>query len=218
MSLSTGVNSLVQTGKVTGIDGNNYKTVKIGNQWWIAENLNVDHYRNGDPVTQVQDPEKWANLTTGAWCYYDNDPANGNKYGKLYNWYAVNDSRNIAPKGWHVPSNAEWQTLLDYLGGSSVAGGKLKETGTSHWNSHNTDATNESGFAALPGGYRSSGGGYYFIRSHAYFCSSTEYDSDHAWYRALDYNYSAVYCHYFNKRNGFSVRCVMDSTTTEKRN
>ncbi len=111
---------------VSDIDGNIYKIVTIGNQTWTKSNLNVSRYRNGDPIPQVQDPSQWANLTTGAWCYYNNDPANGLIYGKLYNWYAVNDPRGIAPIDWHVPSDAEWTILTDFLGGINVAGGKMK--------------------------------------------------------------------------------------------
>ena len=195
---------------ITDIDGNVYNTVIIGDQVWMAENLKVTHYRNGDPVPNVTDDTDWKNLTTGAYCNYDNNTNNSATYGCLYNWYAVNDSRNIAPEGWHVPSNAEWQILINYLGGSSVAGGKMKETGTTHWNSPNTGATNESGFSALPGGYRHRSGSYDSMGSGAPLWSSTEYDSGNAWARALSGNYSEV--HHGNSTNlfGFSVRCVRD--------
>ena len=113
-----------EIGTVTDIDGNLYYTVKIGEQWWMLENLRVTHYRNGDAIPNVTDDAEWEGLSTGAYCDYDNDPANVATYGRLYNWYAVGDSRNIAPAGWHVPSDDEWQTLVDYLGGSSVAGGE----------------------------------------------------------------------------------------------
>lgn len=137
---------------VTDYDGNVYQTVLIGDQCWMMENLKVTHYRNGDPIPHVTDGVTWGNLTSGAYCNYNNDEGNVATYGRLYNWYAVDDSRNIAPAGWHVPSDAEWQTLVDYLGGDAVAGGKMKEAGTTHWASPNTGATNESGFTALPGG------------------------------------------------------------------
>lgn len=129
-----------------------YKIVKIGNQVWMAENLNTSHYLNGDSIPQVQDKAEWVALTTGAWCYYQNDAENGKTYGKLYNWYAVNDPRGLAPEGWHIPTDAEWIALIDYLGGTNVAGGKMKQIGTVHWISPNLGATNESGFSALPGG------------------------------------------------------------------
>ena len=124
-------------------------------QTWMLKNLDVDRYRNGDPIPKVTDPSIWTSLTTGAYCYYNNDSATyAATYGKLYNWYAVHDPRGLAPEGWHIPSDAEWATLETCLGGSSVAGGKMKETGTTHWTAPNTDATNSSGFAGLPGGFR----------------------------------------------------------------
>jgi uncharacterized protein (TIGR02145 family) len=128
--------------------------ITIGTQIWSGINLDVVNYRNGDPIPQVTDQTTWNNLTTGAWCYYDNDPANGAIYGKLYNWYAVNDPRGLAPVGWHVPIGTEWTTLINFVGGTPVAGGALKETGTTHWNAPNTGATNSSGFTALGGGSR----------------------------------------------------------------
>jgi len=212
----------LETGTVTDIDGNVYQTVKIGDQLWMAENLKVTHYRNGDAIPNVTDSTDWGNLTTGAYCNYYNDANNATTYGRLYNWYAVNDSRNIAPEGWHVPSDEEWKTLEMYLGMSQSdaddsgrrgtgVGGKMKEAGTEHWNSPNTGATNESGFSALPGGYRSYKGTYYYGRGYfAHFWSSTEYDSDGAWYRDLYYNDSGVWRGYINERDGVSVRCVRD--------
>ncbi|MBN1465454.1 T9SS type A sorting domain-containing protein [candidate division KSB1 bacterium] len=162
-------------------------------------------------VRTVTDNSQWANLTTGAWCAYNNDPANAATYGLLYNWYAVNDSRKIAPNGWHVPTDTEWQILVDYLGGSSVAGGKMKEAGTAHWNSPNTGATNESRFSGLPGGCRYNDDGYFAsMDSYAYFWSSAESHSSHAWYRIMHYDLTDVYRYYLNKPFGFSVRCVRD--------
>ena len=139
---------------VSDVDGNVYQTVSICNQIWTKSNLNVSHYRNGDVIPQVTDPTQWGSLTTGAWCYYNNDPANGAIYGKLYNWYAVNDPRGLAPIGWHVPTDVEWTSLIECLGGGSIAGAAMKEPGTNHWISPNTDATNSSGFTAFPGGFR----------------------------------------------------------------
>jgi len=195
---------------VTDYNGNVYSTVAIGTQVWMAENLKVTHYLNGDAIPNFTYATEWYNLTTGAYCNYDNDANNATTYGSLYNWHAVNDSRDIAPEGWHVPSDAEWQTLVDYLGGSSVAGGKLKETGTTHWNSPNTGATNESGFSALPGGYRNYDGTYGYMGYDAYFWSSTEHDNDHAWFRTLGGSYSDIYRYYGNNECGFSVRCLRD--------
>jgi len=192
------------------IDSNIYPTVKIGDQWWMAENLKVTRYRNGDDIPIVTDDTEWKNLTTGAYCNYNNNSDNADIYGRLYNWYAVNDSRNIAPLGWHVPSDEEWQTLIDYLGGESVAGGKLKETGTTHWNSPNEGATNESGFAALPGGYRNDTGTFDDLGRNAHFWSSAEDSSSHAWNRELGYTNATVHRSSYDKQNGFSVRLVRD--------
>ena len=199
-----------ETSTVTDIDGNIYQTVKIRFQWWMAENLKVTHYRNGDAIPYVTDSATWGALSTGAYCVYDNDEDNASTYGYLYNWYAVDDSRNIAPEGWHVATDAEWQTLVVYLGGETVAGGKLKEAGTTHWNSPNTGATNESGFSALPGGYRYDSGNYYSLISYASFWTSTESYSSTARFRRLDYNNSEAGPGHMNKGYGFSVRCIRD--------
>ena len=133
---------------------NSIESVTICDQVWMKQNLNVVKYKNGDPIPQVTDPSVWAELTTGAWCFFDNDSTTGEIYGKLYNFYAVVDPRGLAPRGWHVPSDAEWTTLGNCLGGDTVAGSALKETGTAHWLGSNADATNSSGFTGLPGGSR----------------------------------------------------------------
>lgn len=200
------------TGTVTDIDGNTYLTVRIGDQWWMAENLEVTHYRNSDPIPNVTDPGAWHGLTTGAYCEYANDIANVAVYGRLYNWYAVEDSRNIAPEGWHVPTDADWQILTDCLGGNEIAGGKMKETGTTYWASPNIGATNESGFTGLPGGFRSGevGSTYLGMAYNAYFWSSTESDSNNGRFRYLYYDNSYSYRSDVNKRFGLSVRCVKD--------
>ena len=198
---------------MTDQDGNTYQTIQIGTQVWMSENLKVTHYRDGTAIPTGHSNSEWNNLSTGAYCAYDNNESNADTYGYLYNWYAVNDSRNIAPEGWHVPTDDEWTILTDYLGGSSVAGGKMKETGTEHWNSPNTGATNESGFTALPGGYRQYNGNYnysYPMGNYGYFWSSTESSSSSARGRELNYNNSAVNRHNYPKRSGFSVRCLMD--------
>ena len=196
----------------------NAGTVAIGSQTWMLKNLDVDHYRNGDVIPQVTDPTAWSNLTTGAWCYYNNDPANGTVYGKLYNWYAVNDPRGLAPTGWHVPTDAEWSTLINCLdptanGGANtpnVAGGAMKENGTTHWYDPNAGATNSSGFTGLPGGYRYYGGAFGSIGTNGYWWSSSEYSATYAWYRNLDYNDSSAYRYINGKTIGFSVRCLRD--------
>ena len=201
---------------VTDIDGNVYQTVQIGDQLWMAENLKVTHYRNGDAIPTGYSNSEWVNLSTGAYCVYDDNETNADIYGYLYNWFAVDDSRNIAPEGWHVPMDGEWQTLVDYLGGGGMAGGKMKATGTIEggdglWYEPNTGATNESGFTALPGGYRDTYyGSDYNMGIYGSFWSSTEAISNYAWDRLLYYNYSGVYRNYYNKLYGFSVRCIRD--------
>jgi len=209
-----------ETGWVTDIDGNLYQTIKIGNQWWMMENLKVTHYRNGDAIPNVTDGSTWSGLTTGAYCNYNNDVNNVATYGRLYNWDAAVDSRNIAPVGWHVPTDEEWKQLEMYLGMSQTEadatgwrgtdeGGKLKEVGTAHWVSPNTGATNESGFSASPGGGRYGNGYFHNMDLAALFCSSTEGSNYSAWYRSLDYGSSQVYRYDdLSKHYGFSVRCV----------
>jgi uncharacterized protein (TIGR02145 family) len=199
-----------EMGIVSDIDGNVYQTIKIGEQWWMMDNLKVMHYRNGDPIASVNYNSIWAGLVTGAGCAYDTSNSNIVTYGRLYNWYTINDSRNIAPEGWHVPGDIEWQTLIDFLGGDGVAGGKLKEEGYAHWTNPNTGATNASGFSGLPGGYRYTTGSFFDMNYYAYFWSGTEYNANNAWYRYICYDKSEVYHFNLSKRNGFSVRCVKD--------
>ena len=185
-------------------------TIVIGTQQWMEKNLDVLTYRNGDIIPQVTDPTAWAALTTGAWCYYNNDVANGAIYGKLYNWYAVNDPRGLAPTGWHVPTDDEWTTLSTTLGGDAVAGGKMKVAGTTRWTTPNTGATNESGFAGLPGGFRSTNGSFYDVGSFGYWWSSTEDYATYAWLRDLLYINGVIDRASGSKRDGFSVRCLRD--------
>jgi uncharacterized protein (TIGR02145 family) len=193
-------------GTMTDVDGNVYKTITIGTQTWMAENLKTTRYRNGEPIPNVT--ATWAGLTTGAYCWFNNDATTYKAtYGALYNWYAVADSRNIAPTGWHVPTDAEWTTLTTFLGGESVAGGKLKETGTSHWIVPNSGATNSSGFAALPGG------SHYYQNSvgvNGNWWSITVDDATFARGRGLDYYYTNVSFNGYDKKSGFSIRCVKD--------
>ena len=185
-------------------------TIVIGTQQWMEKNLDVLTYRNGDIIPQVTDPTAWAALTTGAWCYYNNDVANGAIYGKLYNWYAVNDPRGLAPTGWHVPTDDEWTTLSTTLGGDAVAGGKMKVAGTTRWTTPNTGATNESGFAGLPGGFRNSNGSFSNVGGAGYWWSSTEFNTTFAWLRGLYYNDGSIDRFNYNKKGGFSVRCLRD--------
>jgi uncharacterized protein (TIGR02145 family) len=194
----------------SNIDNYTYKTVQIGDQVWMAENLKVTHYRNGDAVPNVTNASEWENLSTGAYCNYDNKTTHVATYGRLYNWYAVNDSRNIAPIGWHVASDAEWQTLIDYLGGADVFGGKLKEMGNTHWQSPNTGATNESGFSALPGGVRYSHGEFTDLGYCACFWSSTETNNKFAMCCWLLHTWSGANHMVCLKYWSLSVRCVKD--------
>ena len=193
---------------ITDIDGNVYETIVIGNQTWMKTNLNVSKYQDGTPIPEEKDPVKWATLTTGAWCYYDNDPKNGKLYGKLYNWYAVNNKKGLAPAGYQIPTDEQWNTLTTFIG--SEAGGKMKESGTANWSSPNKDATNSTGFTALPGGYVISNGGFYFIGDYGYWWSSTSNvdDESMAWNRSLNYN-SGIACRSYDGKNyGFAVRCI----------
>jgi len=193
-----------------------YDEIQIGTQFWMDRNLSETHYRNGDPIPLVTDREEWESLETGAYCYYDNNENNIDSYGLLYNWYAVADTRNIAPEHWHIPSDDEWKILLEYLGGEEVAGNILKESGTEYWNCPISN-TNESGFSALPGGSR-------------------QYNKDYKHYNYIDIGMKAVfwsnsldelnpwrpplcmwlYCDsarvfYGDRYNdGYSVRCIKD--------
>jgi uncharacterized protein (TIGR02145 family) len=185
-------------------------TIQIGTQQWMSKNLNVAFYRNGNPIPQVTDPTAWAGLTTGAWCYYNNDPIQGAKYGKLYNWYAVNDPRGLAPQGWHIPSDAEWTTLANSLGGEIVAGGKMKEPGTANWTGPSNVATNSSGFTGLPGGNRNNDGPFNTIGNNGLWWSSTETSTTSAWFRLLSYNDGRLDRFFTNRQAGFSVRCLRD--------
>ena len=192
---------------VTDFDGNIYNIVTIGTQTWMAENLKTTHYNNGNVIPNVSDSADWAVLTTGAYCNYMNTTANIITYGRLYNWFAV-DTGNLCPINWHVPSNAEWIILTNYLGGESIAGGKLKEAGLSHWNSPNHFATNEVSFTALPGGFRYNG--YFNIGNYGYWWSSTESSLATAWFRVMGYDFNDAGRFYDNKNHGFSVRCLRD--------
>jgi uncharacterized protein (TIGR02145 family) len=222
-------NSLFTNGEgVIDFDGNSYNSIIINGQEWMKENLKVSKYRNGDPIGEVSDVEQWAAIwnngtPTGqaAWCYYNNDAANNATYGKLYNWYAVADPRGLCPAGWHVPSDAEWYTLENYLDptvnnpnatgyrGTDV-GGKLKAV-SSLWSSPNTGATNSSGFTAFPGGFRYSEELFYDVGYNGAWWSSTEPTSSLAWDRFLNYGNATSLRNDINfKTNGLSVRCLRD--------
>lgn len=195
-------------GEVTDIDGNIYLTVKIGNQVWMAEDLKVTKYNDGSIIPNVTNNSAWASLTSGAYCSYNNDINYKNIYGLIYNWYAINTGR-LAPEGWHVATDAEWTTLSNYLGGEVVAGGKLKESGTSRWQSPNGGATNETGFTSLPGGLRNDNGTFAGISTLGYWWCSTEYNAGISWNRWTNNSNSALSRTNGNKTYGFYIRCIL---------
>jgi uncharacterized protein (TIGR02145 family) len=205
---------------VTDVDGNTYTTVKIGNQVWMAENLKVAHYRNGDAIPNVTEDTIWYSYTSGATCNYDNNEINVSTYGRLYNWYAVNDNRGLAPEGWHIPTDEEWKELELFMGMSQSdvdtsgwrgtdEGGKLKEMGTSHWIA-NIGATNEVGFSALPGGYRIYWGAFMTQYFAATFWTSTEDHTYHSWFRYLGNSSTKISRDYISNFHGCSIRCIKD--------
>ena len=196
--------------RVSDIDGNTYSIIVIGNQIWMAENLKTTKFNDGTDIPLVTDNTEWENLTTPGYCWYNNDEASyKNTYGAIYNWHTGNTGK-LCPSGWHIPTDEEWTTLTDYLGGENVAGGKLKEDGTTHWAAPNTGATNESGFTALPGGYRVDYDYFYGIGTFGYWWTSTEISDSNAWCRTLHYLYSDVYRVDNSMKNGSSVRCIRD--------
>jgi uncharacterized protein (TIGR02145 family) len=203
------LNPNLSYGSMSDQDGNTYPTIVIGTQEWMAENLRTNTYRNGDIIPNVTDYTPWWNLNTGAWSYYENNNQYNSLYGKLYNWYAVTDARNLCPTGWHIPTDAEWSVLRAYLGGGT-AGRKMKTIGTEYWENPNFDATNESGFSGLPGGFRYFSGSYTFIGKKGGWWSSTENDSANAWMRSLYHTDNSVYRGDNDKNYGYSVRCLKD--------
>jgi uncharacterized protein (TIGR02145 family) len=199
--------------KITDVDGNVYSTVTIGTQVWMKENLKTSKYNNGDVIGTTTPATK--DITAEAipkyqWACEGNE-INVATYGRLYTWYTVTDIRGVCPTGWHVPTDAEWTTLTTYLGGDSVAGGKLKETGITHWTTPNTGATNETGFTALPSGYRYLDGSIYNSGLIGFWWSSTEYSATDAYFSFMICYFSTLRRLYDNKKFGFSVRCLRDN-------
>lgn len=191
-------------------DGNSYSAVQIGRMVWTGKNLDVAHYRNGDPIPEVKDPEEWALLKTGAWCYSNNLRENGAIYGKLYNWYAVNDPRGLAPKGWHVAIDAEWSKLAELLGGLENAGGAIKSA-TLWRDQEGPGAVQRSSFEALPGGARRDYDGFFMTPGeYSRLWSSTESRANSAWGWSLGYFDAALRRGMANKNIGFSVRCIKE--------
>ena len=213
-------NLTLKSQTITDADGNVYNTVAIGTQLWMKENLKTTKYSDGTSIPNITSSSAWGNLGSGAYCNYNNDSSNSITYGKLYNWYAATDLHNICPIGWSVPTDSDWNRLIIYLDSgadtsatstqSLVVGGKLKETDTLHWNSPNTGATNETGFTALPGGYRMIVGSYDWIGYHGYWWSSTESAIDKAWYRSMVYNLKSISRDNHWKKDGFYIRCICD--------
>lgn len=187
-----------------------FKWVKIGNQEWMTKNLDVDCYANGDPIPQVQNPDEWERLKTGAWCYYNNDPSNGKKYGKLYNWYAINDERGLAPQGFKVPSMKDWNLLFIHFG-DDVAGQKLKSK--IGWKEEG-NGTNESKLNFFPGGYRNYST-YFGINEYTHIWSSTEENEQSAFYVDLNYYADNVFSTHTFKYSGFYVRCIKNENLDE---
>jgi uncharacterized protein (TIGR02145 family) len=190
---------------------NQVNSIRIDKLEWMTENLNVSIFRNGDVIPESKTIDEWIEAGKegrAAWCYYENKAENGDKYGKLYNWYAVTDSRGLAPKGWHVSSDDEWRRTTDFLGGEDAAGTKMKSN--MGW-SQDGNGTNESGFTGLPGGCRDLNGKFSNAGNIGFWWSATEYDNVLAWYRCIDQSPYYVYRTNYYKQNGLSVRCIKDS-------
>lgn len=193
------------SGGVKDIEGNSYATVKIGSQVWTTVNLNVGHFRNGDTIQEAATPDEWIKLGKEgkpAWCSYQNDPGNAVKYGRLYNWYAVNDPRGLAPKGWHIPSDEEWTAMTGFLGGGVMAAMNMRVTGMA------ASEDSKKGFSGLPAGARSVNGGFYGLASYGYWWSATESSATSAWMRALNYEVCDLNNISYDKGTGLSVRCI----------
>ena len=202
-------------GSAWDIDGNSYPLVKIGDQVWMAKNLDVSHFRNGDIIPEARTAEEWQKAsddTSPAWCYYKNDPVNGKHLGKLYNWYAVNDPRGLAPAGYHIPTDYEWVQLIDYLGGMKDAGYKMKSTNGGWWEfGEEGNGNNESGFNALSGGWRSIQGEFDFLESDGCFWTSTtfnKYSYWDAWNYTINGGGDDVHKFHNDEGEGSSVRCI----------
>ena len=214
LSIVPGTFAQQKSGFMTDLDGNFYKTVIIGDQEWMGENLRTTKFNDGTPVVNEPDMTKWVQITTPAYSWCNIDIANKETFGALYNWYAVNTG-NLCPVGWRVPSDDDWTKLTDFLGGGEIAGGKLKESGTLHWNSPNSGATNETGFSAVPAGYRYGyfwgQGTFYEMGINGYYFTSTECTNTHIWTRTMNAGNAKVYRSIFVKNNGFSVRCIKGS-------
>lgn len=195
---------------VSDFDGNVYHTVKIGTQTWMVENLKVTHYRDGTPIPNIYDNDRWPLAKEGAYCLVNNSSEYKETYGVLYNFYAVDDDRLLCPEGWHVPSETECMMLINYLGGKNIAGEKIKDNSLKLWKSEHTNATNESGFSGLPAGGRGRLGSPGDVGYYATWWSSTSYDSLYAWHWGLYPEKNGIRSNPGHKASGFSVRCIQD--------
>ena len=198
---------------IKDVDGNTYKTVTIGTQIWMAENLKTSKYNDGTDIPNVTIAKQWTELTTGAWCNYNNSDSLGKIYGKLYNWYATNPTtngnKNVCPSGWHLPNNTEWNSLIEFLGGKNIAGSKLKEIGVLKWNTPNYESNNISLFSALPIGARDYYNGEFVnLGINGYFWSSDESKSTDAWFLYLENKSNSSYLKSDDKPLGISIRCM----------
>lgn len=192
---------------ITDIDGHVYHTVRIDTQIWKAENLRTTRYSNGDVIPYVEESIIWSGLAIGAYCWYHSEAEDEIPFGKLYNWYAAADPRNVCPTGWHVPTRDDWDVLVNFLGGTNGAGGKMKESGTLHWLNPNDGASNASGFTGLGGGARNYNGSIYSFGEIGN-CWSTYESAPYGLYRSLYYNHTKSEEFFTDKRVGFAIRCL----------
>ena len=200
---------------VSDVDGNTYNTISIGNQIWLAENLRTTKFNNQDPIPLITDNTLWSTQTEAAYCFYQDYNLLANEYGNLYNWHVLNDIRNVCPAGYHVPSILEWEALIDFLGGNTVAGGKLKEAGLAHWIDPNTGATNSSGFTLLPSGWRAhNNGSYENLTYMAYQWSSTSIDALNASIMLVGFDSESCLTSESHKLTGLPIRCLKEETSS----
>lgn len=197
-------------GTVTDIDGNKYSIVVIGQQEWMGENLKVTKLNDGTVIPFVTENAEWVKSTSPAYTWYDNNVSDKAKFGAIYNWYSA-ASGKLCPSGWRVATDNDWEILTNHLGGDNVAGGKLKEAGTEHWDAPNSNASNETMFSALPGGYRWSRGKFDEKGMNGYWWSGTECTDTHSWCRTMHAGNAKIYRTFFIKTKGFSVRCIKEN-------
>ena len=204
---------------VTDVDGNTYNTISIGNQIWLTENLKVTKYNDQEPISLVLDDASWSTQTEPAYCYYLGDIANANIYGNLYNWHVINNAKNVCPSGYYVPSIADWEELITFVGGNAVAGGKLKEMGLEHWSDPNIGADNSSSFTLLPSGWRANNNGLYENLSYmAYVWSSTSIDAQSSSIILVGYDSPACYTSDSHILTGLPIRCLKDKSASLNEN